>query len=116
MIDTAKIYETEEIIGEVLAEIFAEGKIKREEIFITTKLWPSDKNKVEETLRSSLKKLRLEYVDLYLLHWMTPIIDWSDPKNLKFSKETPNHKVWAEMERMVKIGLTKNIGVSNCGT
>ena len=64
----------------------------------------------------SLKKLKLEYVDLYLIHWMTPIIDWSDPKNLRFSKETSNHKVWAEMERMVKIGLTKSIGVSNCGT
>ena len=85
-------------------------------MFITTKLWPSDKDKVEETLRSSLKKLRLEYVDLYLLHWMTPIIDWSDRSHLKFSKETPNHKVWGEMERMVKIGLIKNIGVSNCGT
>jgi D-arabinose 1-dehydrogenase len=51
LIDTAKIYETEEIIGEVLQEIFSEGKIKREDLFITTKLWPSDKDKVEETLR-----------------------------------------------------------------
>lgn len=116
LIDTAKIYETEEIIGEVLQEIFSEGKIKREDLFITTKLWPSDKDKVEDALRQSLKKLKLEYVDLYLIHWMTPIIDWSDPKNLRFSKETSNHKVWAEMERMVKIGLTKSIGVSNCGT
>ncbi len=56
-------------------------------------------------------------MDLYLLHWMTPIIDWSEnPKHLSFSRETPNHKVWAEMERMVKLGLTRSIGVSNCGT
>ena len=96
LIDTAKIYETEEIIGDVLKDIFSEGKIKREDLFITTKLWPSDKNNIEATLRSSLGKLQLEYVDLYLLHWMTPIIDWSDyPRQLKFSGETPNHKVWA---------------------
>ena len=72
MIDTATIYETEEIIGTVLQEVFAEGKIKREDIFITTKIWPSNKDSVEETLRSSLKKLQLDYIDLYLIHWMTP--------------------------------------------
>ena len=57
MIDTATIYETEEIIGTVLQEVFAEGKIKREDLFITTKIWPSNKDSVEVTLRSSLKKL-----------------------------------------------------------
>jgi diketogulonate reductase-like aldo/keto reductase len=83
-------------------------------LFITTKLWPTDKDKVEETLRSSLKKLKLDYVDLYLVHWMTPQIDWSDPHYLKFAT-IPNHKVWADMERMVDLGLAKSIGVSNCG-
>ena len=69
---------------------------------------------MEETLKSSLKRLKLEYVDLYLIHWMTPKIDWSDPSNLKFTS-MPTHKVWSEMERMVGLGLTKSIGVSNCG-
>ena len=105
------IYGNEEAIGNTLQEIFAEGSVKREELFITTKLWRSDYEDIEGAIRLSLKKLKLEYLDLYLVHWPIPKIDWEN-EEMPFLK-TPMHKVWAEMERMVELGLTKSIGVSN---
>ena len=50
-IDTASFYKNEDVIGDALQEVFASGKIKREEIFITTKLWHEDKDDVEKGLR-----------------------------------------------------------------
>lgn len=109
-IDTASLYGNEEAIGEALQEAFATG-IRREDVFITTKLWQSEREDVEGALRTSLKKLKLEYIDLYLLHWVCPKIVWEDAEPIK---NTPTHKVWAELERLVDAGLIKNIGVSNC--
>ena len=71
-IDTASAYKNEEVIGEALQEVFASGKVKREEVFITTKLWHDDKDNVEGALKQSLTKLKLDYIDLYLIHWMIP--------------------------------------------
>ena len=96
-----------------MQEAFKTG-IKREDVFVTTKLWQDEREDVEAAVRRSLKKLKLDYIDLYLIHWMTPKIVWEDGKD--FIKSTPNHKVWAEMERLVDAGLIKNIGVSNATT
>ena len=71
-IDTASAYKNEEVIGDGLQEVFATGKVKREEVFITTKLWHDDKDDVEGALWRSLAKLKLDYIDLYLIHWMLP--------------------------------------------
>ncbi len=111
-IDTAKIYGNEAKIGEALQECFKAG-IKREELYITTKLWHSNGEKadVEATLREQLKNLQLEYVDLYLIHWMVPQIDWAAENPIL---PQPLHKVWAQLEAVVDLGLTKSIGVSNC--
>ena len=62
-------------------------------------------------MKGSLERLKLDYVDLYLIHWMTPKVVWDDED---FIKATPTHKVWEEMEKLVDAGLIKNIGVSNC--
>lgn len=73
MIDTAYIYENEAFIGRVLQRWFSSGKLKRSEIFITTKL-PGHgvhPDRVEKFMKISLKALQLDYVDLYLIH--TPI-------------------------------------------
>ena len=110
-IDTATLYGNEDLIGEALQECMAAG-VKREELFITTKLWHDDKNNVEGALRTSLKKLKLSYVDLYLVHWMRPLIDFKS-KQWKITSP-PNHVIWSQMEGLVKKGLTKSIGVSNC--
>ena len=69
------------------------------------------KDDVEGAVKQSLEKLKVDYIDLYLLHWMVPKIVWDDEEPIK---NTPTHKVWAELERLVDAGLIKNIGVSNC--
>ena len=109
-IDTAMIYKNEEKVGEAIQECLAAG-IKREELFITTKLWHTDKSDVEGAIKTSLAKLKLDYVDLYLIHWMRPEIDWENGAEIK---TPPHHVVWSNMEKLVEKGLAKNIGVSNC--
>jgi diketogulonate reductase-like aldo/keto reductase len=74
LIDTATEYGNEKFIGDALQECFAQG-IKREDIFITTKLWIDDKENVEKALRESIENLKCDYIDLYLIHWMNPAID-----------------------------------------
>jgi diketogulonate reductase-like aldo/keto reductase len=108
-IDTASVYKNEEAIGRALKAVFEAG-IKREELFITTKLWKDEFSNPEEAIQTSLKKLGLDYVDLYLVHWMFPEVDY---EKLEI-KRTPTYKVWAALEDLVKKGLTKSIGVSNC--
>ena len=105
-IDTAKVYQNEEAIGEALEECMAAG-IRREELFITTKLWHDDYHNVEAACRESLRKLRLEYVDLYLIHWPVNGMSCSG------SPKVPMHVLWAKMEQLKELGLARAIGVSN---
>lgn len=69
-----------------------------------------DNNDPEAALRESLKKLRLDYVDLYIMHWMFPIIDWENGAKIT---TPPVHVVWSGMEKLKEKGLTRSIGVSN---
>ncbi|KAH0786846.1 oxidoreductase, aldo/keto reductase family protein [Histomonas meleagridis] len=113
-IDAAAYYKNEKAVGDGLKDLFARGVIKREEIWVTTKIW-NDHHKpedVEVELRKSLEKLGLSYVDLYLIHWPFATRFDSD------GKEVVDHSIsvidtWKAMERMVEIGLTKRIGVAN---
>lgn len=95
-IDTASFYENEEGVGRAVRE----SGIAREEIFITTKVWNTEQG-YESTLaafEASLRRLGMEYVDLYLVHW---------PVKGKY-KET-----WRALETLYKEGKTRAIGVSN---
>ncbi len=105
-IDTATLYENEEMIGEVLQAAFAKGK-KREDFFITTKLWHTDYKDTEAAIKSSLKKLQIDQLDLYLIHF--PVSNFSTPKK-------PIHEIWKELESFVDKGYTKSIGLSNFNT
>nr|XP_014291816.1 1,5-anhydro-D-fructose reductase-like isoform X2 [Halyomorpha halys] len=69
--DCAYLYENEKEVGAALSEKIKEGAVKREELFIVTKLWNTDHKKelVVPALKRSLELLNLEYVDLYLIHW-----------------------------------------------
>ena len=108
-LDGAWIYGNEDVCGRALKHCFEKG-IKREDIFITTKVIPQQNHRVEETLKESLQKLQLEYVDLFLAHSVSPNINYETHE----VSGPPFHEVWAEIERMKEIGLTKSIGVSNC--
>ncbi|KAK6760465.1 hypothetical protein RB195_021797 [Necator americanus] len=111
LIDTATVYANEGAIGEAILELIEAGKIKREELFITTKLWATHlhPNDTESALRESLRLLKLDYVDLYLAHM---------PACFNHDMTEQNHSVtvedvWKGLEGVYKKGLTKAIGISN---
>ncbi|OWF40674.1 Alcohol dehydrogenase [NADP(+)] A [Mizuhopecten yessoensis] len=123
LIDTAYNYLNEDAIGEVLEETFKVGKLKREELFICTKLAniytrPSD---VAHSMSESLRKLKLSYVDLYLIHAPMVLRVPDDPNNvfpikdgrLDAEDRVDFEGVWKEMEKLVDQGKTKSIGISN---
>lgn len=68
-IDTALCYQNEHEVGQGIKEALASGTVKREDLFVTTKLWCSYHGRVQEGLETSLKNLGLGYIDLYLMHW-----------------------------------------------
>ncbi|ESO98958.1 hypothetical protein LOTGIDRAFT_114071, partial [Lottia gigantea] len=111
-------------IGEVINEYIKAGKIKREHVFITTKLWSTFHDKVEEGFKKSLDNLNLGYIDLFLCH--NPMaFEVSDTGSgglfptkadgsLAF-KNIPIETSWADMEKLVANDKCKSIGVSNYG-
>lgn len=109
-IDCAHVYENEAEIGNVLAPIFAKGDIKREDIFVTSKLWNTShkKEQVKPAVKKTLENLQLEYLDLYLIHF--PVSQ--DPETKTFI-DVSIQETWRAMEELVDEGLVKNIGVSN---
>ena len=68
-IDGAHCYQNEEEVGKGIKDALASGKVKREDLFVTTKLWCTYHTRVEEALQGSLERLGLDYLDLYLVHW-----------------------------------------------
>ncbi|XP_011500962.1 PREDICTED: alcohol dehydrogenase [NADP(+)] [Ceratosolen solmsi marchali] len=121
-IDTSPVYMNEYVIGNVLKKWLDSGKIKRDDLFIVTKLPPSGNRPagVEKHLKKSLRNLQINYLDLYLIHTPFAFIDVENnfqPKDenghLLIDSSTDHLAVWREMERMVINGLTKAIGISN---
>ncbi|HXV82943.1 MAG TPA: aldo/keto reductase [Candidatus Binatia bacterium] len=94
LIDTAKIYGNEASVGRAVRK----SGIPREEIFITTKLWPNEFFRVRAALQKSLDKLGLAYIDLYLIHWPVPLVRGG---------------IWKDFEKIYAAGLVRSIGVSN---
>src|ERR1700726_3772172 len=80
-LDTAERYRTEKEVGEAMQEVFKAGKTKREDVFVATKLWNTNHRpgRVNPAFEASLKKLQLDYLDLYLIHTLSP----SSPEKCK---------------------------------
>jgi diketogulonate reductase-like aldo/keto reductase len=120
-LDASERYRNEKEVGEAIQEVFQAGKIKREEVFIATKLWNNNHRpeRVKPAFEASLKRLQLDYVDLYLIH--TPFAfqpgDEQDPRdangNVIYDKGVTLLDTWGALERLVDEGKCKAIGLSD---
>lgn len=121
LFDCASVYGNEALIGEVFAKAIADGEVKREELFITSKVWNDQHGKGEVLLAcaKSLRDLKLDYVDAYFVHWPFPNYhapgcdgDSRNPDSKPFSTES-FMATWRQMEHLFDMGLAKNLGMSN---
>lgn len=127
-IDCAKVYMNEEAVGSSLAGLFSNKTIRREDLFVTSKLWPTDQHpdNVEKACRESIEALKVGYLDLFLIHWP---IAWKHTGSFETDEDRrprqPNgnalvdttvtlEDTWRAMTKLVDLGLVKSIGVSNC--
>jgi len=118
--DCAAVYGNEKEIGLSFQKIMSSG-IRREELWITSKLW-NDKHAEEDVIpacQQTLGDLHLEYLDLYLIHWPfpnhhAPGVDMNsrDPRAVPYNHEN-YMKTWRQMEKLVELGLVRHIGTSN---
>ncbi|TQS37884.1 hypothetical protein Golomagni_01625 [Golovinomyces magnicellulatus] len=119
-IDCAYVYCNEDEVGEGLKEAFAKG-VKREDIFVTSKLWCTYHSRAEEALDKSLKSLNLDYLDLYLMHWplaMNPegnhdLAPKLSDGSYDLVKDWTHIQTWKSMEKLMESGKVKAIGISN---
>jgi diketogulonate reductase-like aldo/keto reductase len=120
-LDASERYRNEKEVGEAMQEVFKAGEIKREEVFIATKLWNNNHRpeRVKPAFEASLKKLQLDYVDLYLIH--TPFAfqpgDDQDPRDASgkviYDKGVTLLDTWRALECLVDEGKCKAIGLSD---
>lgn len=107
-IDTAQRYENEESVGQAFSDFLKSTNQKRQDFFITTKLSNVVRGYSEtiHAFEESLKKLQLEYLDLFLIHWPNPI-------KYRDNWQQANENTWSAMQDLYKSGRVHSIGVSN---
>ena len=121
LLDTSERYRTEKEVGEAMREVFKEGKVKRQDVFVITKLWNNNHRpqRVKPAFEASLKKLQLDFVDLYLIH--TPFAfqpgDEQDPRDANgkviYDRTVTLLDTWRALEGLVDEGRCKAIGLSD---
>jgi alcohol dehydrogenase (NADP+) len=116
--DCAAVYGNEREIGGALADVQRSG-VSRSELFVTSKLWNDRHDDPEAACEESLRDLKLDYLDLYLIHWPVPNhhapgVDVSarDPHAVPYEHER-YMRTWRSMENLVSRGLARHIGTSN---
>jgi diketogulonate reductase-like aldo/keto reductase len=123
LLDASERYRNEKEVGEAIREVFKAGAVKREEVFIATKLWNNNHRpeRVKPAFEASLRRLQLDYVDLYLIH--TPFAfqpgDEQDPRdasgNVIYDNGVTLLDTWGALEGLVDEGKCKAIGLSDVG-
>ena len=118
-IDCAWIYENEADVGRALKECLDAGIVKREELWVTSKLW-NDRHRAEHVqaaLKESLNNLQLDYLDLYLIHWpVAQQFGVARPESgdqFESLQNVPLVETWNAMQQCTAAGLCRNVGVSN---
>ncbi|XP_022835003.1 aldo-keto reductase AKR2E4-like isoform X1 [Spodoptera litura] len=108
-IDTAHLYRVEPEVGKIIDKKIKDGVVKREDLFITTKVWHHFHREadVEVSVRGSLRRLNLDYVDLVLMHWPMSISQDGVDEKIDYLE------TWRGFESVLSKGLAKSIGVSN---
>ncbi len=116
--DCASVYGNEKEVGKSL-KVIIDGGIKREELWVTSKVWNDMHHDVIGSCKQSLEDLGLDYLDLYLVHWPFPNyhppgcdVDSRSPDARPYIHEE-FMKTWGQMEQLVEMGLVRNIGTSN---
>lgn len=119
LIDCAEVYGNEAEIGDVLARLFADGVVTREELFITSKVWNDHHDEVEAACDRSLAALGLDYVDAYFIHWPFPNYhapgcdgDARNPNSRPFSV-SEFIRTYRQCEALYRAGKIRSIGISN---
>jgi diketogulonate reductase-like aldo/keto reductase len=122
-LDCAERYRNEEEVGLAIKDVIADRTVRREDLFVTTKLWNNNHRpeRVKPALQASLNNLRLDAADLYLMH--TPFAfrpgDDQDPRDARgevmYDAGVTIEETWAAMESLVDEGLTRAIGLSDIG-
>ncbi len=122
-LDCAERYRNEDVVGEAMQDVFKEGKIRREDVFVTTKLWNTNHRpeRVRPAFEASLKRLQLDYIDCYLIH--TPFAfqpgDEQDPRDAQgkviYDTGVTLADTWHALERLVDDGRCRAIGLSDVG-
>ncbi len=122
-LDCSERYRNEVAVGEAMQEVFKAGKIRREDVFVTTKLWNNNHRpeRVLPAYEASLRRLQLDHVDCYLIH--TPFAfqpgDEQDPRDEQgkviYDTGVTLAETWRALERLVDDGRCKSIGLSDIG-
>ena len=121
LIDCAAVYQNEDKVGEMLRRVIRENVVKREDLFITSKVWNDmhGEGKVGESCRKSLLDLGLDYIDLFFVHWPFPNYhapgcsgDARNPDSRPFSVDE-FMQTWRQCEKLLDEGLVRYIGMSN---